>query len=480
MAEVICMDQHTITKERQKRDVRDMGPFTTTRFIHVAKVFVAGMIVCASYGGFFALGLSSRAQAQQKIETDPNSIVSMHEAEREIAALKKEEMELAEGIMRAFPDNANAFVLMGNVLERHGEAVKAIEFFDKALERDPNRPSVYESIGWFYLHKGQYAEAIRHWRKALAINPKSPGIHNNIARALMGLGRPTDAIEALEKDIRISPRAATSHFLLGQLYFKREEYEKAKEHYEKAIAIEPNHTNAYYGLFTLHSRLKDKAQARDYMATFRKLKTEDMKVLKDRNNALDDLVKMRQGAAQTYMLAGQMYGAKRDTQRVEKLLNRAVALDPNNTTCLHRLAYLYVTSNRVNEALHLYKTISETDSTDSLCYLNSGLLSARIKKFADAEEAFLKVIERAPKASNGYRELARLYLTTKRNLPQARELAEKAAALEPVAVNYFVLSWACDVNGDSENALKAIRRAIELDPANKQYKNVYEHIKNNK
>jgi len=404
----------------------------------------------------------------------------MHEAEREITALKQEEMELAEGIMRTFPDNANAFVLMGNVLERHGEAVQAIEFFEKALERDPNRPSVYESIGWFYLHKGQYAEAIKHWQKALAIHPNSPGIHNNIARALMGLDRQSDAIEALEKDIRISPRAATSHFLLGQLYLKREEYEKAKEHYEKAIAIEPNHTNAYYGLFTLHSRLKDKAKARDYMATFRKLKTEDMKVLKDRNNALDDLVKMRQGAAQTYMLAGQMYGAKRDIQRVEKLLNRAAALDPNNTTCLHRLAYLYVTGNRVNEALQLYKTIGETDPTDSLCYLNIGLLSARIKKFADAEEAFRKVIERAPKASNGYRELARLYLTTKRNLPQARELAKKAAALEPVAVNYFVLSWACDVNGDSENALQAITRAMELDPGNQQYKNVYEHIKNKK
>ena len=400
--------------------------------------------------------------------------------EREIAALKQEEMDLAEGLMRDFSGNANALVLMGNVLERHGEAVKALEFFEKAIELDPHRPSVYESIGWFYLHKGQYEEAITHWHKALAINPELPGMYNNIARALMGLGRPAEAIEALEKDIRIAPRAATSHFLLGQLYLQREEYEKAREHYEKAIAIEPDHTNAYYGLFTLSSRLRDSVKARGYMATFRKLKAEDMKVLKDRNNAFDDLVKMRKGASETYMRAGQMYGTRRDGQRAEKLLNRAVALDPNNTECLNRLAYLYVTTNRLTEALRTYRRIGDIDPKDSFCHLNIGLLSARMKLYTDAEQAFQKVIELAPQVSNGYRELAQLYLRTGKQLPTARKLAEQAVALEPIAVNYFVLSWACDLNGDSQAGLDAITRAIQLEPDNMKYKKIYEHIKNKK
>jgi tetratricopeptide (TPR) repeat protein len=296
----------------------------------------------------------------------------------------------------------------------------------------------------------------------------------------MGLGRHPEAIEALEKDIRISPRAGMSHFLLGQLYLQREEYEKARGHYEKAIAIEPNHTNAYYGLFTLSSRLKDNAKARDYMAMFRKLKAEDMKGLKDRSNAFDDLVKMRQGAAETFVRAGQMYGTRKDRQRVETLLNRATTLDPNNTECLNRLAYLYVTTGRITEALRLYRKIGEIDPKDTFCHLNIGLLSARLKQFADAEKAFLKVIELAPRVSNGYRELAQLYLTTGKKLPHARELAEKAVALEPVAMNYFVLSRAYDVNGDSENGLKAITRAVQLEPGNMRYRKVYEHIKNKK
>ena len=50
-------------------------------------------------------------------------------------------------------------------------------------------------------------------------------------------------------------------------------------------------------------------------------------------------------------------------------------------------------------------------------------------------------------------------------------------ALEPTALNYFVLSWARDMNGDSENAIKAIMKAIQMEPANLKYRNVYEYIK---
>jgi tetratricopeptide (TPR) repeat protein len=110
--------------------------------------------------------------------------------------------------------------------------------------------------------------------------------------------------------------------------------------------------------------------------------------------------------------------------------------------------------------------------------LNIGHLWARLRQTAKAEESFRKVIKLAPELSAGYRELAQLYLQTARALLEARELAEKAVTLEAVAINYFVLSWACDKNGDSANALKAIQRAVQLEPGNPRYKTIYDHIKN--
>jgi tetratricopeptide (TPR) repeat protein len=462
--EVIRMGMRTITEGWETRASKK-----------ILSVLMAGFILCALNSRFSRTGaLSQTYQTQQTTSTASNI------PEQKIAALKKEELELAETLMKDFPNSLNPIMLMGNLWERHGDATRAMEYFNKVLQQDPKRPDVYKSIGWFYMNKGQYEQAIGYWQKALRIDPNIPGVHNNIALALMGQNKQSRAIGELEKDIRISPRSASSYFLLGQLYLRQKEYEKAGNNYEKAIEIKPDYPNAYYGLFTLSAKLKQQKKAAEYMAVFKKLKAEEMKVLKDRNEAVDDLIEMQKGAAETYSLAGKMYQDAGDFQKAEVLLKKATALDPENIQCLGKLASLYITKNRITDAIPLYRRISEIDPNDPICHLNIGVLSMRLKQFGNAEEAFRKVIEVAPESSGGYRELAQLYLRTGKGYPEAIQLAEKAVALEPTALNYFVLSWACDMNGDSKNALKAIERAMQLEPANMKYRNVYEHIKSKK
>ena len=478
------MERHTIT-EGGKTGNFGHTPMSTLRASRQnIRILVAWVIVCALNCGFFcSTAFSQIDEKPQTTVTASNSKELLAPAdselspEQKVAVLKKEELELAKRLIQDFPNNINPIMLMGNIWERHGEATKALEYFNKVLEQDPERPDVYKGIGWFFMHKEQYEQAIGYWRKAIEIDPNTPGMHNNIALALMGQNKQSQAIEELEKDIRISPRSSFNYFLLGQLYLRQKEYEKARNNYEKAIEIQPNYSNAYYGLFTLSARLKQQTKAKEYMAIFKKLKAEDMKILKDRNEVIDDLIDMRKGAAETYLLAGQMYQAGGNYQQAEELLKKAAALNPKNILCLEKLASLYLTSNRLIDAIPLYKKISEIDPKDPLCYLNIGILSTRLKQLDNAEEAFRKVIEVAPGFSSGYCELAQLYLKTGRGFPEARELAEKAVALEATALNYFVLSWACDMNGDSENALKAIMRAIRLEPTNLKYRNVYEHIK---
>jgi len=453
----------------------------------------AGLIVCAvavgrkapAFAGVSAWG--SLTGDERRVTSDaPAARQGAMEgsrkagAQQETAALKKEEIELAQTLLQQFPDSEDPIVLMGNVQWRHGNAAEALKFWQKGLQLNPKRADVYKAIGWFAMGKEQYEQAIAHWQKALQIDPQTRGVHNSIARALMGLGRHAEAIEELHKDIEVSPASASSHFLLGQEYLQQQEYEKAKASYEKAISLQPDFTNAYYGLFTVCARLNQHEKAQEYMAIFKKLKAQDMKVLKDRNDAFNDLVDMRRGAADTYMYAAKIYQGRGNTQKSEQLLKRAAALDPNNTVYLMELASLYGTSNRLSDALAMHKKISELEPNNPVCHLNIGVLSARLKRFADAEAAFTKAITLAPESSAGYRSLAQLYLETGTKLPQARELAEKAVALEQVAPNYFVLSWACDRNADTASALLAIGKALELDPDNPRYQQMYEAIQSRK
>jgi Flp pilus assembly protein TadD len=96
--------------------------------------------------------------------------------------------------------------------------------------------------------------------------------------------------------------------------------------------------------------------------------------------------------------------------------------------------------------------------------------------FDDAEKAYKKVIEVAPKRSDGYRALARLYLQLNRNLSEAKTLASKAIELEPTAMHYFILAAACDKNGDRTGAIAAIGQAIEMEPGNMQYRRTQQLI----
>jgi tetratricopeptide (TPR) repeat protein len=363
-------------------------------------------------------------------------------ATEQAEALKKEELAVAQALARDFPDRVEPIVLMGNIQHRLGRTTEAMALWQTALKRDPKRPEVYEKMGWFAMEKGQYEQALVHWRKVLEITPKASGIHSGMARALMGLNQHHEAIAHLQKEIEISPQSSFDLFLLGQEYLQVEQYEKAKAGYEKAIGVDPNLTNAHYGLFTVCARLGQRAEATEHMATFKRLKARDMETLKDRNEAFDDLIDMRKDAAETMMLAGQAYQASGKLARAEQLQYRAAALDPDN----------------------------------AMYHLHGGALSMQLRHFAQAEKAFGQVITLAPKSSRGYSGLAHLYLQVNHKLPQARQLAEKAVALEPTAFNHYVLSWARDRNGDRAGARAAIKRAIELEPNNPRFRQIAQRM----
>ena len=448
-------------------------------------VLVLAAVVCVGIAGFFWLkSLSGPEEKPQKNEPASDSMAgpggSVLTQKEKIAALKTEEMLLTQQLLRDFPGSDATLAFVGSVYGQHGNNTEGVKLLNKALELNPNRPDVYNALGWVAFTKGAYEEGITCWKRALKIDARLPGLRSSIAFSLMALGRYTEAIEQLENNVQIFPKSVYSHFLLGQAYLQKKDYENAKKHYQTAIGLDQNYVNAYYGLFTAYSRLKQQDKAREYMAIFKKLKAEEMKALKARDKVYDDLVIMRRTVAQNQVLAARIYRAAGRSDKTEELLQKAITLVPENTICLTELAGLYSMTNRPAEALKMYNRISEIEPQNPACFLNIGVISATLKRFDDAEEAFRELIKLAPEDSSGYRELAWLYLNTKNSYDQARKLAEKAVKLEKTAANYYLLTCACDMNGDRTNALKAAEQAIRLDPGNVEYKQTYQLIKNGK
>ncbi len=458
--------------------------FLSTRR-NAVRALVILVIICAVIAGVFSVRFLPCSNGQPwRIEQSSNQtedlvMLPVREplsTKQEIVALKNEEMELAEQLTRDFPGRDDSLVIMGNLCYRHGNVIKALEFWNKALEINPKRPDVYRSMALSSMKKGKFADAVAKFRKAMEIQPQLPDVYSNMGHALMMSGQTKEAIKVLEKEIQISPNSGFAYFLLGQAYLQQKEYEKAKENYEAAIKINPGYTNAYYGIASVYAKLGNRDKAKEYSESFKKLKAEERKSLKGRKIKYDDFVETQKSAAITYINVGQAYRENGKLVKAEELLKQAAGLDPENIVCFLELATLYQISKQPSKALQMYKKIREIQPESPVSYLVIGILSAHLKRFDDAEEAFRTMITLAPQKPDGYRELARLYLKTGQKLPQARQLAEKALTLEATAANYFVLSWACYANGDNANALPAIKRAIKLDPGNQQYPRLYKQI----
>jgi tetratricopeptide (TPR) repeat protein len=332
---------------------------------------------------------------------------------------------------------------MGNVLQFQARGEEADRFWRRALEINPKRADVYWSLGQRAMLTGAYEEAVSHWRQVRQIDPQMPEVSGNLALALMGLGRHQEAVDVLEQEGRATNLSAFDRFVLGQAYLQLGQLDPARAHYETAVQLQPDYTNAHYGLFTVYTRLGQESAAREHLAAFQKLKAQEMKVLKDRNDAHSDLREVRGRVVETYVAAHLLYRDPAHAEKAEQLLQRAVALDPASPTALRALGDFYQMTGRR----------------------------------AEAEKTYRALIEAAPRRADGYRELAWLYLRAQIRLPEARQLAEKAVALEPAALNYFVLSRACDQNGDPARALSALQKAVELEPANSAYRQTYERLR---
>mgnify|MGYP005643624589 CR=1 FL=1 len=446
-------------------------------------VLVAVAVVVAGIAVYFGVrillseetqepAVASPAPRPREAPPEPNSKRGLT-TEEEVVDLKKQELQLIEQLKKDFPDSEQPLVLMGDVQRRRGNIEEARRLWQESIRMNPKRADVYDKLAQSAFEVDQFEEAISLWRSALETDAALPGTHDNIARALMRLGRYEESIAEIEKDLRLRPDVPLSRFLLGRAYQHLQDYEKARRNYEKVIELEPDHVNAYYGLYNVCARLRETEAAKRYLAEFKRLDTERQEAIHRYDRTENDLAIFSRGLARLCVEAHELYRTRGNGPKIEEMLKKAIALDPENASHMEKLVAFYTATNRLPEAIALCRRIEQVDPENLACQLNLGRLSMRAGRFEEAEKAFLRAITLAPNHSSGYQELARLYRQTKTKLPQARDLAQKVVELDPTAENYFVLGWACDVNGDPAGALAALQRAMQLDPENSRYGRAY-------
>ncbi len=115
---------------------------------------------------------------------------------------------------------------------------KTIEFFEKAIEVEPDNASAWYNKGTALGKLGKLDEAIKAFDKAIEIEPDIASAWNNKSTALGKLGKLDEAIKALDKAIEIEPDNASAWYNHACVYSMMGKKEKALSDLKKAIDLD--------------------------------------------------------------------------------------------------------------------------------------------------------------------------------------------------------------------------------------------------
>lgn len=142
-----------------------------------------------------------------------------------------------------------------------GDAAKAKELFEKALEANPSDIEVINGLAVMYGQRGDLRKSQELLEKALAINPASDLAIANLGLLYDEKGESAKARELFEKALAINPNNVTALDGLGLVFGKQGDLAQARALLEKALTLNPNNARSLYNLAIVYEQQFEKAKA---------------------------------------------------------------------------------------------------------------------------------------------------------------------------------------------------------------------------
>jgi len=445
-----------------------------TLFLEFLSVVLVTAVLFSAFSAAQAAEQTTLAAVSDSVTTELGS-----KAGTEAESLKGEALATAKLVVQAYPEDPLVYALLGSAFYNTGQAETSARHLRKCLELNPRQAEAYQMLARIAYDQGKPEEAAGLCQKALDCGPATPDVLNLLGRALLDAGRMESAIRALQQATALPRPVGESFYLLGQAQMQAGDYESAKGSFLRATALVPDYTQAFFGLYTACVRLGQDADARRFREQFQKLESMDRKVLRDRSTqeeSLSGVPLVRKTVARTLFGAGQVYQAHRESEKAVALMRRAALLDADNLAYRAALESHFNQQKSPEQALGIFEQLVAEQADNPLNYYFLGRVRDRLQQWEAAERAFRKTQDLLPAWSGGYRGLAEMYLRTNTKLPEALKLAQKVVELEPAASSYYLLAVACLKTRDRAGALQAVKRAVELSPDDKRYRDLLEQL----
>jgi len=200
---------------------------------------------------------------RQVIEQDPNNAPAYLGLGNRLRDQNKLEEAIAayEKAIEVDPNYAFAYVGLGNALRSDNQLEAAKAQYEQAIELNPNLPGVYWNLGNVLADLGNSEEAIAQFRIALKLKPDSVPVYNDLGDLLLQLGNVEEAIAVYNEAINLGSQFVSSYVGLGNALRENNQLNQAIEAYKSAIQFNAFDASAYFALGDTYYQQKDWQQA---------------------------------------------------------------------------------------------------------------------------------------------------------------------------------------------------------------------------
>lgn len=407
-----------------------------------------------------------------------------------------EAVELLEDLSKDQLAYAPASVLLAEAYQQAGRHEDALRTLEEAVASTRPTYRMLARLGELYEQARRWRDAVEAYRGAVSLNPRSAGVRRRLAAAWLEAGEAARAREVLEGVLEMRPRDAASHHMLAEVEIALDDLDAAESAARRLLELEPEGLRGPYVLAQVFERRHEYPRIVETLAPMLR-QARAMRPQRLLAEMLDQLGRAYQwledaeGAARVYEDAvslmpsssgfqARLAQAYVDAERHEdagRLLARARGANPGNLTLaiieadLHgrqgdldrgetllldmlstnrdaarahlALASFYSEHDRLREAILVLESARQQFPGETSILFLLGAVLEQSDRFADAEQAFRRVLDRDPEHAQALNYLGYMLADRGDRLDESVALIARAVETDPHNGSYLdSLGWA--------------------------------------
>ncbi len=411
---------------------------------------------------------SAKAEAQFKAaqSIDPGS----EDAILNLARLYAEngDVKRSADILEAVPVNDRSGKMefaLGAAYEQLKDLKKAIAAYQRSVDMDPENLDVIRALAQVLLADNQLDESMKQFQQLLQADPDDVATLDRVSEIQRRQGKYAQALVTIRKARAKDPSSLEAGYNEGLLLDVLGRYDEAVTVYKQMVDATEHANGAYTQeektnrsifLERLAAVYHEENKTPEAIATYQKMV----------DLGGDFAKRGYQGQVDTYRDA-KMFDEATDVCR------KAVAANPNDRDLKLLLAWQLADTGKLDEGLALANGLLKGNSSDRDVYLQISQIQLRLKHWKEAEEALAK----AEPYSTSKEDKVNLYLQKgalaerEKHYDQAEQFFQEVLKIDPnSAITLNNLGYMLvDKTTRYADALKYIRKAVELEPMNGAY-----------